>query len=212
KSFELVLSVVVLALFSGVAFLNFYRINFESLVSPARTLHWYLAVLAGAILRALAAKALFRSFPLARIFLIAAALSFMAFSYDEIKLLLSHDEIRALVGEANFVKLSLLCWALATALIGLGVGFLSRNPMLMPTMALVGTIYIVPATMNLLHAQSHPVVVDDPKALPLTARRHPNVYRIVLDGYPRQDVLAQFFHFDNSPFVERLPTPGLTVH
>jgi hypothetical protein len=212
KISELVLSLVILALFCGVAFLNFYRINFESLVGPSRTLQFYLVVLAAAILAALAAKALFRSFPIARIFLIAAALSFMAFSYDEIKLLLSHEEIKALVGEANFVKLSLLCWALATALIGLGVGFLSRNPVVMPTMALVGMIYIVPATMNLLHAQSHPVVVDDPKALPLTARRHPNVYRIVLDGYPRQDVLAQFFHFDNSPFVEGLRDLGFTVY
>ncbi len=212
KILELVLSVVVLALFSGVAFLNFYRINFASLVGPSRTLHWYLVVLAAAILVALAAKALFRSFPIARIFLIVAALSFMVFCYDEVKLLLSHGQIRAFAGEANFVKLSILCWGLVTILIGLVVGIFSRNPVLMPTMALVGIIYIVPAAMSLVHALSHPVVVNDPKALTLTARRHPDVYWIVLDGYPRQDVLQQFFHFDNGPFVAHLRSLGFTVY
>jgi hypothetical protein len=212
RTFELVLSFVVLALFSGVAFLNFYRINFESLVGPSRTFRCYLVVLASAVLIALLAKALFRSFPLARIFLIAAALSFMAFSYDEIKLLLSHGEMRAFVGGANFLRLAIFCWALATILIGLAVGICSRNSVVMPTMALVGLAYIVPAVISLAHAQSHPVVVNDPKALTLTARRDPNVYWIVLDGYPRQDVLQQFFHFDNGPFIAQMRNLDFTVY
>ena len=212
KTFEVVLSFVVLALFSGVAFLNFYRINFESLLGPSRTVHWYLVVLTAATLIALGTKVLFRSFPLARILLVVAALSFMAFSYDEIKLLLSHDEIKAFVSEVNFVKLAIFCWALATILIGLAVGIFSRNPVFMPTMAFVGIAYIVPATMSLIHAQSHPLVANQPRALALTARRHPNVYWIVLDGYPRQDVLQQFFHFDNGPFVASLRSLDFTVY
>jgi hypothetical protein len=212
KTFEAALSFLVLALFSGVAFLNFYRINFESLLGPSRTVHWYLAVLAAATLIALAAKALFRSFPLARIFLIAAALSFAMFSYDEVKLLLSHGEIKALVGGSNFVRLAIVCWALATGMIGLAIGVFSRSPVSMPVMAFVGIAYIVPATMSLIHAQSDPVVVNDPSALELTAHRDPNVYWIVLDGYPRQDVLRQFFHFDNSPFVDSLRSLDFTVY
>ncbi len=58
----------------------------------------------------------------------------------------------------------------------------------------------------------HPVVVNDPKALALTARRDPNVYWIVLDGYPRQDVLQQFFHFDNGPFVAQMRNLDFTVY
>lgn len=212
KIFEVVLSFVVLALFSGVAFLNFYRINFESLLGPSRTVHWYLVVLAAATLIALAAKSLFRSFPLARIFLIVAALSFTTFSYDEVKLLLSHDEIKAFVGVTNLVRLAIFCWMLAAVLIGLAVGIFSRNPVFMPTMAFVGIAYIVPATMSLIHAQSHPVAVNDPRALALTAHRDPNVYWIVLDGYPRQDVLEQFFHFDNGPFVASLRSLNFTVY
>jgi uncharacterized membrane protein SirB2 len=77
KLLRILLSLVVLVLFSGVAFLNFYRTNFESLTGPWRVLHWYLLVLAIAVAGALAAKAVFRFFPIDRIFVIAAALSFM---------------------------------------------------------------------------------------------------------------------------------------
>jgi hypothetical protein len=48
----------VLVLFSGVAFLNFYRTNFESVTGPSRVLHWYLLVLAIAVTGSLAAKAI----------------------------------------------------------------------------------------------------------------------------------------------------------
>ena len=48
--------------------------------------------------------------------------------------------------------------------------------------------------------------------LALAAHRDPDVYWIALDGYPRQDVLQQFFHFDNSPFVASLRSLGFTVY
>ncbi|WP_213770424.1 sulfatase-like hydrolase/transferase [Bradyrhizobium sp. dw_78] len=212
KAFDLLLSVVMLALFSGVAFLNFYRINLDSLDGPSRVLHWYFVVLAVAVAISLAAKVVFRSFPIARIFLIAAAISFMAFSYDEIKLLLSHDEIRALVGGHNLVPFAIGCWVVAIVLAAVLVGVLSGSAVLLPTMALVGIVYIVPAAISLIDARSHPVVVNDPKALALVARRDPNVYWIVLDGYPRQDVLQQFFDFDNGSFVEGLKALDFTVY
>jgi hypothetical protein len=46
----------------------------------------------------------------------------------------------------------------------------------------------------------------------LTARREPNVYWIVLDGYPRRDVLQEFFDFDNGAFVERLKGLNFSVY
>jgi hypothetical protein len=212
RSAKLLLSLVVLLLFSGVAFLNFYRTNFESLTLPSRVLRWYLLVLAMAVAGALAAKAVFRSFPIDRIFVIAAALSFMAFSYDEITKLVSHDAIRALIGNDHFALFSIVCWAVATVLLGTMIGIFSRATVLLPTMALVGLVYVVPATMSLGRALAHPIMMNDPKALALSARRDPNVYWILLDGYPRQDVLQEFFNFDSAPFVERLKGLHFTVY
>ena len=209
---KLLLSFVVLVLFSGVAFLNFYRTNFESLTGPSRVLHWYLLVLGIAVAGSLAAKAIFRSFPIDRIFVIAAALSFMAFSYDEITRLVSHDGIRALIGNDYFALFSMLCWAVVTLLLGALIGIFSRAAVLLPTMALVGLVYVVPATMSLGRALAHPIVMNDPKALALSARRDPNVYWILLDGYPRRDVLQEFFNFDNAPFVDRLKGLNFTVY
>jgi hypothetical protein len=209
---KLPLSLAVLGLFSGVAFLNFYRTNFESLTGASRVLHWYLLVLGGAVAGSLAAKAIFRSFPIHRIFLIAAALSFMAFSYDETTRLVSHDGIRALVGNDHFALFSILCWAVVTLLIGALIGIFSRATALLPTMALVGIVYVVPATMSPGRALSHPVVMNDPKALALSARRDPNVYWIVLDGYPRRDILQEFLNFDNAPFVDHLKGRNFTVY
>jgi hypothetical protein len=212
RASEVLLSLVVLALFSGVGFLNFYRTNFESLEGPWRILRWYCVVLAIAIAGSVVAKAIFRPFPIHRIFLIAAALCFMAFSYDEIKMLVSHDGVRALIGDDHFALFSILCWAVVTVAIGMLVGIFSKQAVLMPTMALVGIVYVVPATMSLARALAHPVVMNDPKALALTARREPNVYWIVLDGYPRRDVLQEFFDFDNGAFVERLKGLNFTVY
>jgi hypothetical protein len=212
KLLRILLSLVVLVLFSGVAFLNFYRTNFESLVGPSRVLHWYLLMLAIAVAGSLAAKAIFRSFPIDRIFVIAAALCFMAFAYDEITRLVAHDAIRALIGHEHFALFSMLCWAVVTLLLGTLIGIFSRATVLLPTMALVGMVYVVPATMSLGRALSHPVVMNDPKALALSARRDPNVYWIVLDGYPRRDILQEFFDFDNAPFVDRLKGRNFSVY
>jgi hypothetical protein len=39
----------------------------------------------------------------------------------------------------------------------------------------------------------------------------PDIYYIVLDGYGRQDVLARYYGFDNSPFLDRLRSLGFYV-
>ena len=39
----------------------------------------------------------------------------------------------------------------------------------------------------------------------------PDVYYIILDGYPRQDVLLQYHGFDNSDFINRLQSIGFYV-
>jgi len=211
RALEFLLSVVVLAIFSGVAFLNFYRVNVDSLEGPFRTLRCYFLVLAIAIAAALAAKLLFRSMPLARLLLIAAAVSFMAFSFDEIKRLVSQDEIKNFVGHDHFRVFLLGCWAFATVVVASLVGIFSRKTILLPTMAAIGAIYIVPAAIDLVRVHLHPADAIGDTALVLTAHRDPDVYWIVLDGYPRADVLREFFDFDNTAFLAGLKALNFAI-
>ena len=39
----------------------------------------------------------------------------------------------------------------------------------------------------------------------------PDIYHIVLDGYAREDVLNEFYNYDNSPFLNTLKAQGFTV-
>jgi hypothetical protein len=44
-----------------------------------------------------------------------------------------------------------------------------------------------------------------------SAKPRPNVYLLLLDGYPRQDTLADDFGYDNEPFLAELETLGFRV-
>jgi hypothetical protein len=70
----------------------------------------------------------------------------------------------------------------------------------------------VPAAIDLVRVRLHPVGAIADTALALTAHRDPDVYWIVLDGYPRADVLREFFDFDNAHFLESLNTLNFTVY
>ena len=45
-----------------------------------------------------------------------------------------------------------------------------------------------------------------------TAARHPNIYVVLLDGYPRADDLASDFGYDPTDFETQLATSGFRVH
>jgi len=45
----------------------------------------------------------------------------------------------------------------------------------------------------------------------LSSNRLPDIYYIILDGYARQDVLAEMYGYDNGPFVEDLKRLGFIV-
>jgi hypothetical protein len=51
----------------------------------------------------------------------------------------------------------------------------------------------------------------EPGAAAASNRISPNIYWIVLDGYPRQDVLREEFGFDNSDFIHFLTSLGFSV-
>jgi hypothetical protein len=199
---KILLSIVVLALFSGVPFLNFYGRNFEELTGSSRLFRDYLVVLAVAIMASLLAKAMFRGVPIFRIFLVAAITAFMVFCYDEIK---------RLAGGGPFA-VSIVCWACATMLAAFAVGKFSTKAIFVPTMTIVGLVYIAPATVTLIQAHWRPSRPVGSTMLSLTARHPRNVYWIVLDGYPRADVLRQFFDFDNAPFLNGLRDLNFVVY
>ena len=202
KVFRLVLALAVLALFSGIAFVNFYRVNLDSLAEPSRLIGYYLALLAAAIVLSLIARVIFRNAEVSEIFMVAAITTFMLFYYPEIKHVIGGDR----------PALSMACWAVITVLLAIVVGKFSGRKAFLPTMAIIGVIYMVPAVAGLIQARMHYPKLGNPVALPLTARNRSNVYWIVLDGYPRADVLRQFFDYDDTPFLDSLRDLDFTVY
>lgn len=52
---------------------------------------------------------------------------------------------------------------------------------------------------------------DLPRSEPVALAPGPNVYLVLLDGYPRQDTLMDYFGFDNRPFLEALGDRGFDI-
>ncbi len=44
-----------------------------------------------------------------------------------------------------------------------------------------------------------------------TSNSKPDIYYIVLDGYPRADILKKYYNYDNSLFLERLESLGFNI-
>jgi hypothetical protein len=202
KPSQLLLSLAVLALFAGVPFVNFYRLNLDSLAEPSRLIESYLMVLAAAVVLSLSAKSVFRNASMPAIFMVVAITTFMTFYYPEIK--------RAVGGDRPV--LAIACWALVTVLLAFVIGKFAGRKAFLPTMAVVGLIYMVPAASGLIKAQLSYPRVGTPAPLPLAVRNRSDVYWIVLDGYPRADVLKQFFDFDDAPFLDGLRDLNFTVY
>ncbi len=47
--------------------------------------------------------------------------------------------------------------------------------------------------------------------LPPSTENLPDIYYIILDGYPRQDALLQYFDFDNQYFIDQLEEIGFSI-
>jgi hypothetical protein len=78
---------------------------------------------------------------------------------------------------------------------------------------------VVPAVKVASYEHGHPAVsASDPRlwATPLaspakTSSARPDIYVIIPDDYARADVLAQYFHYDNSAFVKELKRRGFAI-
>lgn len=80
----------------------------------------------------------------------------------------------------------------------------------------------IPTSMIAFHLATDPFVNisdDDSKITPIemTAKmklrkgQTPDIYYIILDGYGRQDVLQEYYQFDNTPFLDFLRGQGFYV-
>jgi hypothetical protein len=77
----------------------------------------------------------------------------------------------------------------------------------LPLNALVVAWFVVASVTAVAVSLPGDLCSDEPPAI----APGPNVYVILLDGYPRQDSLIDYFDFDNRPFLEALADRGFDV-
>ncbi|GLR90139.1 sulfatase-like hydrolase/transferase [Bradyrhizobium iriomotense] len=192
---------------STVPLLDFYAANMAELTSPSRVLRYAAATLAVAAIVATSLALLLRRIALWRILLATGLMVFVFFAYD---VDLIHRELQSHLGE----------WAPAAwiaAAIGTGVLALSllRKPAVVTICLVVSLAFSAPSLARIAtiltrehHAQALTATGSEPAA---RFRISPNIYWIVLDGYPRLDVLKDEFAFDNSDFIRSLATVDFVV-
>ncbi len=93
---------------------------------------------------------------------------------------------------------------------------------LVVVLAVGATVMVLPQGLSVALYRAHhaPVAADDPRLWPSTlsapkaakdAATRPDIFVLMPDDYARADVLAQYFHYDNSEFLARLEQRGFVV-
>ncbi|MBR0711454.1 sulfatase-like hydrolase/transferase [Bradyrhizobium liaoningense] len=193
-------SLATAAALSTVALLDFYAENIAALAGPGRVLHYAAGTVAITAIVAAGLKILLRRLPLWRILLATGLMVFVFFSYD---VGLIQRELKAHLGQ-----LAPLAWVAATSVIGIVALAAIRNRAAVSVALVLSAAFAAPsiariAAFALRDGPAHTAASDSAGTRERFARS-PNIYWIVLDGYPRQDVLAEDFKFDNSDFIRSL--------
>jgi hypothetical protein len=170
-------------------------------------LHYAAGTLVAAAILAAGLKALLRKIPLWRILPATGLMIFVFFAYD---VGLIHRELKAHLGE-----IAPLVWVSVT----LGVGMLAlstiRRPAAVTVALVVSAAFASPSVARIATFATSSHRARDAAAQPNEPATRfalsPNIYWIVLDGYPRQDVLRKEFAFDNSRFVRSLAALDFAV-
>jgi hypothetical protein len=193
-------SLLAAAILSTVALLDFYAENITALAEPWRVLHYAAATLAITGILAASLKIVLRRLALWRILLATGLMVFVFFAYD---IGLIQRELKAHLGQ-----LAPLGWVAVT--LGCGIVALGtiRNRAAASVALVLSAAFAVPSIARIA---SFAMRDDSARAAASSAAgtgerftHSPNIYWIVLDGYPRQDVLAEDFKFDNSGFIQSL--------
>jgi sulfatase-like protein len=196
------------AILSTTALLDFYASNMAELASPARVVHYALVTLGIVAICTVSLRLTWPRLPFWRVLLAMGVMAFVFFSYHELVVVLRASSV-------HFGAALPVAWAMLTITAGaLAVIFLRRPGASSAVLALS----LAFAAPSLLRIATAPASEQQARAVPREAvatvasnRISPDIYWIVLDGYPRQDVLREEFGFDNSDFVHLLTSLGFIV-
>jgi len=204
----LIESTVVTIVLSTVVVLDFYATNASQLTSATQVVHYAAGTLAAVTVCAACLRLLLPGFALWQTILATGLATFTFYSYGRIEGLLK------LLGAHVNGWLAPLWVAITMAVGVLALTFLRRSAAISVLLAL-SIAFSAPSIARIAtfltsehRSQGKP---DEHEGAALGARISPNIYWIVLDGYPRQDVLQKDFAFDNTAFIRSLTSLGFTV-
>jgi sulfatase-like protein len=206
EKLNLLRALVTSVILSTVPLLDFYAANMAELTSPSRVLHYAAGTLAAAAILATSLALLCR-IPVWRILLATGLMVFVFFAYD---VGLIHRELKAHLGDwapAAWIAITIGIGALALAFI--------RRPAAITIALVVSIAFSAPSLARIatMMTRAHRAQALAAKGGAAAARFaiSPNIYWVVLDGYPRQDVLKEDFAFDNSGFIQALAALDFVV-
>lgn len=200
-------ALVTAVILSTMALLNFYAANMNALTSPSRVLQYAAGIVAAAAIIALALALLLRKTPPWRIVLATGLMIFVFFAYN---VELVEYEMRGRFGERAPVA-----WTMVAVGTGILALILIRRPAIVTVALLLSLAFAAPSVariaIGLASEHRAPRSIPNSGEPAMKVAISPNIYWIVLDGYPRQDVLKEDFSFDNSGFIQSIGSRGLTV-
>lgn len=206
---RLALAALVLLLFCALPFLELYAANVERIASPRRLIELAFWTAVGAAAVAAVLKLLRPRTPLWAVMTAAGFGTFALFAYGRVRAALPINED---------IPLALGALILAWLLLIVAVLVLASRPRagereLWFALALA-TVFAGPpalvAGQNLEWPQKVAAAPQSP-AQHGTAKNPANIYFVVLDAYPRDDVLRDQFAYDNSQFIADLESRGFKV-
>ncbi|MEX0709813.1 MAG: hypothetical protein WD116_01255, partial [Chloroflexota bacterium] len=122
------------------------------------------------------------------------------------------DAARGVLGGLLFVALAVPAFLIVRAMRG---GALLRGPVTSVLNRLAAVLVIVVVVFHvgpdLATSIGAPTQSDAPVSINPPAGERPDIYMILMDGYPRADVLQRRFGFDNQPFIDELSSRGFEV-
>ena len=205
--FVLLRAIVTAVLLSTMAILNFYAANMSALTGPSRVLKYAAGIVVAAAVLSGCLALLLRRVPPWRIVLAVGLMIFVFFAY--------HVELVQYEMKGRFGERAPVAWTMMAIAIGVLALFLIRRPALVTLALVLSLAFAAPPAariaMNFASQQRAPRQAPDASEPAMKLAISPNIYWIVLDGYPRQDVLKEDFSFDNDGFLQSLGSRDFTV-
>jgi hypothetical protein len=201
-------AVLAASVLSTVSLLEFYVQNANKIDGPTRVIHYVKVTLMIVVLVTAFVKVCRLRLPLWRAILAVGIGAFVFFSYYRF------EPLRTAL-PADWKEWLPLLWALASLMAAMIALIFIRRPaavsiVLIPSLA-IATPSIAQAVALVIQRNEARPTPEQPSVIARRALISPNIYWIVLDGYPRRDVLRDSFGFDNTRFLNSLTSLGFTV-